>query len=337
MSLLLRGLLLFLMTVLPHSSVYAFSVSSGSTIHQRIISSGAATSLSKHSFGKVQREERQERQKRRRGVVTALTGSVAESVAGGLFPLSLPPYLTFLYFASYRGRDTLLNMPPLALAGFRFLLVFVGMSIPAAIIAGVAFDVSLADCDWLHGSAESLLVVTNLLVVLGFRRALGEKVLGDKKSFVAEGSDVTNTNGGNARMSSYPSIFSEGDEKLPLFSVLRKNSIIPACGFAAVFLSGYAAAAAAVSLGSLDVAEVSLSLPSVLLSSSSSSLSTTATLGSGLSVHSGFLGAVGDLPAFLAPSALFKASAVPEPLNALTVATWVSLYYAHFGRLIRSA
>ena len=138
-------------------------------------------------------------------------------------------------------------------------------------------------------------------------------------------------------MSSYPSIFSEGDEKLPLFSVLRKNSIIPACGFAAVFLSGYAAAAAAVSLGSLDVAEVSLSLPSVLLSSSSSSLSTTATLGSGLSVHSGFLGAVGDLPAFLAPSALFKASAVPEPLNALTVATWVSLYYAHFGRLIRSA
>jgi hypothetical protein len=33
--------------------------------------------------------------------------------------------------------------------------------------------VSLADCDWLHGSAESLLTVTNLVTVVAFRQALG--------------------------------------------------------------------------------------------------------------------------------------------------------------------
>merc|ERR1711965_1185953 len=38
------------------------------------------------------------------------------------------------------------------------------MSIPAAIVAATAYGVSLADCDWLHGAAESLLTVTNLLV-----------------------------------------------------------------------------------------------------------------------------------------------------------------------------
>ena len=68
-------------------------------------------------------------------MVTALTGSAWESAAGALFPLSLPPYLVFLTFASYKGPDARLNTPPLALAGFRFLLVFVGMSIPAAIVA----------------------------------------------------------------------------------------------------------------------------------------------------------------------------------------------------------
>ena len=36
-----------------------------------------------------------------------------------------------------------------------------------------AFGVSLADVDWLHGSAEALLTVTNLLIVYGFRQTMG--------------------------------------------------------------------------------------------------------------------------------------------------------------------
>jgi len=101
------------------------------------------------------------------GASVAASLSVAETVAGGLFPLSLPPYLAFLLFLSYEGNHT----PPLAMAGFRFLLVFVLGSVPAAIVATSAFGVSLADCDWLHGSAESLLTITNLLIVLGFRQS----------------------------------------------------------------------------------------------------------------------------------------------------------------------
>ena len=36
----------------------------------------------------------------------------------------------------------------------------------------------LADCDWLHGGAESLLTVTNLITVVGFRAAVSGAGLG---------------------------------------------------------------------------------------------------------------------------------------------------------------
>jgi hypothetical protein len=47
------------------------------------------------------------------------------------------------------------------------------------------YGVSLADCDWLHGSAESLLTVTNLVTVVAFRQALSYE---EAKS---RGEDVT--------------------------------------------------------------------------------------------------------------------------------------------------
>merc|ERR1719387_750114 len=56
--------------------------------------------------------------------------------------------------------------------GLTFLLAFVFGSIPGAIGAGALYGVSLADADWLHGAAESLLAITNIVVVLGFRQAL---------------------------------------------------------------------------------------------------------------------------------------------------------------------
>ena len=62
--------------------------------------------------------------------------------------------------------------PQLGLFGFKFLLAFVGASIPAAIAAKVLYGAQLADVDWLHGSAESFLTLTNLFIVLGFRRAV---------------------------------------------------------------------------------------------------------------------------------------------------------------------
>jgi heme A synthase len=84
-----------------------------------------------------------------------------------LFALSLFPYLGFLWFLT-RTQST----PRLALIGFYVLLVFVAVTIPAGIYAKVALQSELADVDWLHGSAEAFLTLSNILVVLGFRQVV---------------------------------------------------------------------------------------------------------------------------------------------------------------------
>ena len=66
------------------------------------------------------------------------------------------------------------SLPSLAKGGFFFLLAFVGATIPAGIVAKTQYGTSLSNVDVLHGSAEALLTVTNLLIVLGFRAALRE-------------------------------------------------------------------------------------------------------------------------------------------------------------------
>jgi hypothetical protein len=68
-----------------------------------------------------------------------------------LFALSLFPYLGFLWFLTRSGKT-----PRLALIGFYMTLVFVAVTIPAAI----------------YGSAESFLTLANILLVLGFREAI---------------------------------------------------------------------------------------------------------------------------------------------------------------------
>jgi len=87
-----------------------------------------------------------------------------------LFAVSLFPYLGFLWFLTRSGQT-----PRLALIGFYSLLVFVGVTIPAGIYAKVALGEQLANVDWLHGSAEFFLTLSNILVVLGFRQAIIQK------------------------------------------------------------------------------------------------------------------------------------------------------------------
>jgi len=84
-----------------------------------------------------------------------------------LFAMSLFPYLGFLWFLT-RTQST----PRLALVGFYVLLVFVAITIPAGIYAKVALGRELANVDWLHGSAEAFLTLSNILVVLGFRQVV---------------------------------------------------------------------------------------------------------------------------------------------------------------------
>jgi hypothetical protein len=62
--------------------------------------------------------------------------------------------------------------PRLALIGFYVLLVFVVITIPAGIYAKIHYGKALANVDWLHGSAEFFLTLSNILVVLGFRQAI---------------------------------------------------------------------------------------------------------------------------------------------------------------------
>ncbi len=90
-----------------------------------------------------------------------------------LFALSLFPYLGFLWFIT-RTPET----PKLALYGFYGTLVFVAVTIPAGIYSQVHYGETLANVDWLHGSAEFFLTLSNILVVLGFRQAIMSKVKG---------------------------------------------------------------------------------------------------------------------------------------------------------------
>ncbi|RZM74706.1 DUF3593 domain-containing protein [Leptolyngbya iicbica] len=87
-----------------------------------------------------------------------------------LFAMSLFPYLGFLFFVTRSGQT-----PRLALVGFYFLLVFVVITIPAGIYAQQAYGAELANVDWLHGSAESFLTISNILVVLGFRQVVVQR------------------------------------------------------------------------------------------------------------------------------------------------------------------
>ena len=84
-----------------------------------------------------------------------------------LFAISLFPYLGFLWFMTRSGKT-----PRLALIGFYILLVFVAITIPAGIYAQTHYGTELANVDWLHGSAELFLTLSNILVVLGFRQAI---------------------------------------------------------------------------------------------------------------------------------------------------------------------
>ena len=104
------------------------------------------------------------------GNLLVMDKATAEAIAGPFFGLSLLPYLAFLYFLNKTN-----DCPKGVVVGFAACLVFVFLTIPAAILAQVWYSVSLADCDWLHGSAESLLTITNLCTVLPFRQALQAK------------------------------------------------------------------------------------------------------------------------------------------------------------------
>jgi hypothetical protein len=92
----------------------------------------------------------------------------AGNLAGLLFPLSLLPYLIFLYFL----RQDVNGLSPVAKAGFTFLLAFVAGTVGCSIVAVKSYGLSLANVDWLHSGCEQLLAFTNIINVIGLKLTL---------------------------------------------------------------------------------------------------------------------------------------------------------------------
>ena len=79
-----------------------------------------------------------------------------------LFALSLIPYLVFLY---HLGKKRLL--PAVTRRGFQLTLLFVAVTIVAAVVADLRFDAELVAIDPLHGGAEAFLTLSNAVIVAG--------------------------------------------------------------------------------------------------------------------------------------------------------------------------
>ncbi len=87
-----------------------------------------------------------------------------------LFAFSLIPYLVFLY---YLGRSS--KLPKLTILGFQLTLLFVAVTIAAAVFALVRYDSELVAVDWLHGGAEAFLTLSNACLVAGLLRSKPEE------------------------------------------------------------------------------------------------------------------------------------------------------------------
>ena len=79
-----------------------------------------------------------------------------------LFALSLLPYLLFLRWIQRSG-----TLPALAVWGFRLTLLFVLVTIVAAVLAQRCCQAELVDVDVLHGGAEAFLTLGNAVLVIG--------------------------------------------------------------------------------------------------------------------------------------------------------------------------
>jgi hypothetical protein len=88
-----------------------------------------------------------------------------------LFALSLLPYLLFL-----RWLQRSEALPELAVWGFRLTLLFVLMTIFAALLALRCCDTELVAVDGLHGGAEAFLTLANAVLVIGLLRSEADRV-----------------------------------------------------------------------------------------------------------------------------------------------------------------
>jgi hypothetical protein len=76
----------------------------------------------------------------------------------------------FLY---HLGRSQ--KLPKLTVIGFQLTLLFVAVTIAAAVFALVRYDSELVAVDWLHGGAEAFLTLSNACIVAGLLRSKSQE------------------------------------------------------------------------------------------------------------------------------------------------------------------
>ncbi len=98
-----------------------------------------------------------------------------EDIFDAILQLSSVVYITFLVLLLILYRRDRTIFSPLTVAGFWFVLVFISVTIFCMYLATqVRGYPTLSHDDLLHGLAESLLTVSNLMIVIGVQRKIRE-------------------------------------------------------------------------------------------------------------------------------------------------------------------
>ena len=84
-----------------------------------------------------------------------------------LFAASIIPYAIFLYFL-YKIK----SVNKLVKVGFTLTVLFVLITIVVSIFALNYYDKNLVEVDFLHGSAEFFLTLSDFVILMGFIRML---------------------------------------------------------------------------------------------------------------------------------------------------------------------
>ena len=86
-----------------------------------------------------------------------------------LFAISIIPYSIFLFYL-YKIK----TINKVVKIGFSLTVLFVLITILISIFSLVYFDKSLVEVDFLHGSAELFLTLSDFIILIGFTKLLNE-------------------------------------------------------------------------------------------------------------------------------------------------------------------
>ena len=87
-----------------------------------------------------------------------------------LFAVSIIPYSIFLYYL-YKIK----SLNNIVKTGFSLTIIFVFITIVMSIFSLTYYDKNLVEVDFLHGSAEFFLTLSDFIILIGFVRILNSQ------------------------------------------------------------------------------------------------------------------------------------------------------------------